>query len=207
MRPPRSIASSRAWRDLSVTPGQPSKMRMLILGQHARSASMLTSVILIQCDTWTSWKLNKDPDFVLSLHFSQYFNACPGLAMLSLPARRSGDWDLGTKCDNYSGFLLKVKSEEIWARDWDRYQGRQGKDSLVKEKDCWLGQLRTSTEIITSQDDEARPLCKNGPQKQSSQHTFKYTSGDQNLLNPNRMCTCLLDVIHVIWSSQAWSYM
>ena len=60
---------------------------MLILGQQARSASMLTSVILIQCDTWTSWKLNKDPDFVLSLHFSQYFNACPGLAILSLPAK------------------------------------------------------------------------------------------------------------------------
>ena len=33
-------------------------------------------------------------------------------------------------------FLLKVKSEEIWARDWDRYQGRQGEDSFVKEKDC-----------------------------------------------------------------------
>lgn len=40
-------------------------------------------------------KLNKDPDFAPILHFSQYFNACPGLEIL-LHSASSGGWELGT---------------------------------------------------------------------------------------------------------------
>lgn len=54
IRPPRSMTSSRAWRDLSVTLGQPSKIRMFIFGQHVSNASMLSSEMFTQCDSWTS---------------------------------------------------------------------------------------------------------------------------------------------------------
>jgi len=80
-------------------------------------------------------KLNKAPDFAPCLHFSQYFKASPGLVMSLLPVRR---WALVFQLRSiilHSGFSLE-KCEEIWVRDWYRYQGRERRDSLVNEKDC-----------------------------------------------------------------------
>jgi len=80
-------------------------------------------------------KLNKAPDFAPGLHFSQYFKASPVLVMSLLPVRR---WALVFQLQSiilHSGFLLE-ECEEIWVRDWYRYQGREHRDSLVNEKDC-----------------------------------------------------------------------
>ena len=42
-----------------MTLGQPSKIRMFILGQQVSNASMLSSEMFTQCDNWTSCDIKK----------------------------------------------------------------------------------------------------------------------------------------------------
>lgn len=59
-------------------------------------------------------KLRKDPDFAPSLHFSQYFNNCPGLEIILLLLASSGGWELGTSL--LSAIINLVLRGSLWKR-------------------------------------------------------------------------------------------
>lgn len=86
-------------------------------------------------------KLNKDPGFAPGLHFSQYFNASPGLVILLLPNRRSGGWELGTSLPSAINNLVVRLS--LWKRRVRKPGYEIGTDIRVGRVGTALSRRRT----------------------------------------------------------------
>ena len=81
-------------------------------------------------------KLNKDLDFAAGLHFPQYFNACPGLEILVLPAS-FGVWELGT---SLRSLVLRIC---LWKRRVTKSDYEIGGNIRVGKVGAALSRTRT----------------------------------------------------------------